>query len=570
MVVADDFNFVSTQNDVNWHALLGVGADWENTELKATSLLIRTVTKEARTVQGNSEQVDRFVREDFSEWFERQLWTNQLEGLHRLMGGDLTANWKFSYSEAGRDAPYERSVRYRDFFNDGTLRYDFLSGRNLTSFSNVDDKLFSGALDLVYTTDMDGREAVFKAGYLFTDTDRTSGKRDYRLLPTGGPIPDELLLSRIDFIFADQNINPGRLVLTEVTGSSSDPAYDAALEVHGVYAGVDAEVIDFVRAAIGVRFESGKQVVDTFNFYTPNTGIETQINEDFWLPAGTITWNFAENMQARFGASQTIGRPQFRELAPSEFIDVATDRKFIGNPFLTNSKINNFDVRWEYYFDDQEYLTLGGFYKDLKNPIEETVDAAGDNLRTTFQNVPRATVYGVEAELKYVLEGSMDSEFMSSKNFFFLANYTFSDSSIDIKAGDTVIRPSGLELPAESVVVDGRALQGHSKHLFNVQFGYEDVEANSAATLLLNYSSKRIRATAPQGLPEIIERPPITLDFNYSRSFDLWGGEYEFGFEAENLLGSKYRAVQEFGGTTVNVDTYDVGQKFSFSLKRSF
>ena len=27
-----------------------------------------------------------------------------------------------------------------------------------------------------------------------------------------------------------------------------------------------------------------------------------------------MTWNFYEDMQLRFGASQTIGRPQFREL----------------------------------------------------------------------------------------------------------------------------------------------------------------------------------------------------------------------------------------------------------------
>lgn len=569
LVVGDDFNFTSTQNDVQWHALLGLGADWEDTELKATSLLIHTTTKEARTVQGQAIQFDALVRQDAVEWFERQMWTNQLDGLHRFAGGDFTANWKLSYSLASRDAPYERFVQYRDF-GDGQLRYDSQQGRNLTRFSYIDDKLKSGALDLVWNTMIGNREVILKSGYLYTDTDRDSEQRDYRLLPTGGPIPDELLLSRIDYIFADQNINPDRFVITEVTGSAAPPAYTGSLETHGVYVGTDAQVTDFVRAAFGVRYETGKLIVDTFDFYSPNTGIESLIDEDYWLPAGTLTWNFAENMQVRLGASQTIGRPQFRELAPAEFIDVDTDRKFVGNPNLVNSKINNFDARWEWYFADQQNLTLGGFYKNLKDPIEETINEAGDNLQTTFQNVPRATVWGVEAEFKYIIEPTSNSPWLRSKNFFFSTNYTFSESSIDIKAGDTVVRSNGTVLPAEFVIRDGRALQGHSKHLFNVQVGYEDVEADSSATLLLNYTSKRIRASSPQTLPEIVETPPITLDFNYSKDFMLWGGEYSFGLEVENILGSDYKARQEFGGNRVDVDTYKRGQAVSLSIKRSF
>ncbi len=569
LVVADDFNFVSTQNDVQWHGLLGLGADWETTELKATSLFIRNVTKEARTTQGQAIQFDSLVRQDAVEWFEREMWTNQLDGLHRFADGDFTANWKVSYSTASRNAPYERFVQYRDF-GDGQLRYDSQQGRNLTRFSIIEDELLTGALDFNWTTMAGDREVILKAGYLYTDTDRKSEQRDYRLLPTGGPVPEELLYSRIDYIFADQNINPNRFVITEVTGSAAPPAYNGTLRVHGGYVGTDAEVMDFVRASIGVRYETGRQIVDTFDFYTPNTGVETLIDQNYWLPAGTLTWNVAENMQVRVGASQTIGRPQFRELAPAEFIDVDTDRSFSGNPNLTNTKIDNFDARWEWYFADQQYVTLGGFYKKLQNPIEETVDEQGDNLRTTFQNVPRATVWGIEAEFKYLFDFTSDNALLRTKNFFFSTNYTFSDSSINIKPGDTVVRSNGTELPAEFVVQDGRALQGHSKHLFNIQIGYEDVDADSSATLLLNYASKRIRATAPQSLPAIVERPPITLDFNYSKNLIVGGGDYELSFKAENLLGSDYKARQELGGIKVDVDTYKRGQAFSLSIKRTF
>ncbi len=564
LVVADNFNFVSTQNDIRWHALLGLGADWDNNEIKFTSLLIRNTSKEARTLQGLSANFGTIVRRDYTEWFERQMWTNQIDGLHHLED-DFTVNWKGSYSTATRDAPYERFAQYRDF-GSGQLTYDFSQGRNLTRFSKIDDTLFSGALDLTKVTTFNEREMVLKAGYLYTDNARDSEQRDYRLLPTGGPLPPALLSRRIDYIFSDQNINSGRFVLTEVTGSSAPPAYTGALQVHGAYVGMDAQVGDYVRAALGGRYESGAQMVDTFDFYTSNTRVETEINESYWLPAATITWNFAENMQVRVGGSKTIGRPQFRELAPADFIDVDTDRQFVGNPNLTNSRITNIDGRWEWYFADEQYVTLGGFYKKLSSPVEETINEAGDNQQTTFQNVPRAELYGVEAEFKYVLESPWQQEWLSTKNFFAATNFTWSESKLDIKPGDTVIRQNGTVLPASFIIRDGRALQGHSRYLANFQVGYEDAEAGSAATLLLNYSSKRIRASAPQTLPEIFERPPLSVDFTYNRTVSVFESEYEVSFKAENISGAKYRALQAYEGTTVNVDTYKLGQSFSFGV----
>lgn len=570
--VGDDFNFISTQNDVGIHALLGLGADWESTELKGTSLLIRNTTKEARIQQGESRQFDQFTREDFLEWFERQLWTNQLEGMHRLAGGDLVLSWKGSYSMASRDAPYERTVQYRDF-GDGLLRYDFQRAQNLTRFSRIDDTLWSGAVDAVYTTSVADRELILKAGYAYQDTQRESQQRDYRFLALGGPFPPALSLSRVDYIFSDVNVNPNRFVLTEITGSASPPAYLGSLETQGAYAGFDWEVIDYVRAAVGGRYETGEQTVDTFDYYLPNPGVDTRIKKDYLLPAATFTWNFAENMQARFGGSQTIARPQFREIAPTDFTDPDTDRKFIGNPYLTNSLINNWDARWEWYFADNQYLTLGGFYKFIKRPIEEIVDAAGDNLRTTFQNVPRAKLYGVEGEFKYTFDWAFESGWLSTKNFFVATNYTYSKSEIIVRSDDIVQRASGVPIAAALVVTQGRPLQGHSKHLGNIQFGFEDLESGAAATLLVNYASKRIRAVGaggPGSLPDIYEKPPISLDLTYNHPFTLNGGEYEFGLNVENILNQKYQATQQLGAARVDVDTYELGTSFSISLKRSF
>lgn len=568
LVIGNDFQTESTENDIQLHGMLGLGADFERGEVKFTSLMIRDTGKEARREVGLDASVGDRVQRDNFEWIERQLWTNQIDGSHDLTD-TFTLGWRASYATADRDSPYERTVQYRDFDGNGTFDYDRQFGRNLTRFSKIEDTVKSGGADAKWLLGSE-EQYELKAGYAYTDTGRDSAQRDYRLLELGGPLPTALLSQRIDIIFAGQNINPDRLVIAEVTGSAAPPAYRGDLTVHAGYVGTDAQITEVLRAALGVRYEDGEQIVDTFDFYSPNTAVETTINRDYWLPAGTLTWNFAENMQFRVGASKTIGRPQFRELAPAQFIDVETDRSFVGNPFLVNSGLQNYDARWEWYFGRDQFFTIGAFYKKLKRPIEETINEAGDSLQTTFQNVPRAELKGAEFEFKYLFETPFDGDWLKTKNFFFSTNYTYSDSKIKIKPGDTVVRSNGTRLPAEFVIRNGRAFQGQSDHLANLQVGFEDVESNSAATLLVNYASERIRASAAQTLPEIIEKPPISLDFTYSKTFDMWGGEYEVGFKAENLMNDEYQAVQRLDAVRVNVDTYDLGRSFSISLKRRF
>ncbi|MCB2096836.1 MAG: hypothetical protein KDE05_04325, partial [Parvularculaceae bacterium] len=128
-------------------------------------------------------------------------------------------------------------------------------------------------------------------------------------------------------------------------------------------------------------------------------------------------------------------------------------------------------------------------------------------------------------------------------------------------------------VPGGGFIVDGRNLQGQSNHLFNLQFGYEDLELNSRATFLVNWASKRIRQTENliTGQPAVIERPPITLDFVWSRELDTWGGGWEIGFKVRNILGDDYDATQTFNdGTVALFDTYSLGREISASVKKVF
>ena len=62
----------------------------------------------------------------------------------------------------------------------------------------------------------------------------------------------------------------------------------------------------------------------------------------------------------------------------------------------------------------------------------------------------------------------------------------------------------------------------------------------------------------------------MTLDFVWNEGFDFRGGQYEFSFKVENLLGDEYEAYQEAGGDRVDVDVYNIGTSIGFGLKRIF
>jgi outer membrane receptor protein involved in Fe transport len=119
-------------------------------------------------------------------------------------------------------------------------------------------------------------------------------------------------------------------------------------------------------------------------------------------------------------------------------------------------------------------------------------------------------------------------------------------------------------------VTDGDTLQGQSDHLANLQFGWEDENAKSQATLLLTYVSERISARGRTGFPDLIQGETVNLDFTYRKGFEVMGKEMEFGFEARNLLGEDSEEFQELGGGRVDTNTYDLGRGVSFSISAKF
>ena len=267
---------------------------------------------------------------------------------------DLKVEWRASYSEALRDAPYQFSILYQDSGNG--LQTLANSADTTFTFSRIDDDSTDLGIDLELPLERGSDcylfcETDLKAGYAYVENDRSATSRIFAI--EGVPVSS----TRIDYLFANL-FATDQLGASSIGGATFPEKYIATLEVDALYAGFDTQITPFLRGAIGARYERAIEAVDTMsigadpalNYVEACVDREPDGSCDYEydiLPAATITWNPFDDLQVRGGYSETVTRPQFRELAPTEFLNTETDVNFLGNPFLINASIKNYDVRAE-------------------------------------------------------------------------------------------------------------------------------------------------------------------------------------------------------------------------------
>ncbi len=578
LILATDATFRSTQNDIGWNGLGGLSWLNDNNEVRYTGLWIHSTSKRARVTQNSPQsQGNANVNAYNTEWYEREMMLHQVLGKHTL--DSVQIDWRGTYGRTTRDAPYERMYRY-GLRADGK-RIALLSGANqLVSFSQLQETSASANVDLTYDLPITFfRQAKLLTGIAWADNDRTSERRDFTYDQGRNWDPSRYAVERIDYLVSDRNINDDIIALRELTGTSltGDAArYDAKIGTKAAYVEVDAEVRPLLRASFGVRYEDAAEKIETLDVFTPTRAIFARtIKRDYLLPEGTVTWNFAEDQQLRVGASKTIGRPQFRELAPQRYRDVDTDRILTGNPYLEDTQIYNLDGRYEHYFENNQYATVGVFYKRLTKPVESLALLGSDGaFQQTYYNAPRADLYGVELDGKKYFDVETGSSWIDNKRWLIGVNYTFTKSKLKVKPGDTVVlNTTGIRStpPATDYLVGGERLQGQSDHLTNMQFGFEDDANGSQATILITYTSDRVSARSSSlNIPNLTQDPGLRVDFVYRKDFTVFGHDLTGSFEARNLNGASSNEFQESNGKRFNTNTYSLGTTFSLGLTAKF
>ncbi len=609
----NDYRTLLTDNRIVANALIGVGLEFGENTLRWTNVYIHDTLKQGRgsaaTLYNNASGL-RFQQN--TNWFERQLIESQLVGEFKLTDA-LKVDVRGAYANSKRNAPYERQFDYLcsattsnglPITSDGGQQAEgfqcngaYQVSQRFTPFASIvfselNEDLFTGQADASYKIDGD-RPITLSAGYFYQGTDRSSSRLqfNYQTSAGGGTAPGyPYNLLRPDYLLSPDVLN--NACPLQGTGACTIQlqfntplgayAYDASLDVHAGYAQAEAEAFDGLRAVIGLRYETGTEKV------TPVQTATTRLKNDYWLPAATLTWNFAADMQLRASAAKTISRPQFRELAPQQFRDPDSDRLFFGNPLLQDSELYNLEARYEWFFKRDQRFTLAGFYKRIDNPIEQVgfYTGADDRLQTGFTNLPKATLYGGEVELQkyFPLADVLGGDFFSTRRALFVANYTYTKSSI---TADGSCVPNVLNQtlggcrtgfgPAALQFRDGAPLTGQSDHLVNVQIGLEDTASLSQITMLFNYASDRVTNRGPSNLsgvgfqPDVVEHPGIRLDLVARQGVELMGGKFEIKAEARNLTRTKYRESQTFpNGNEVFINKYNLGRVFSLGVSATF
>ncbi len=545
LVLGSELERQRTEQQTELSALLNLGVEFGlNHRLKMTTTLVRQTSDEARFTEGYAEDpgdVSRFYQ---LEWEENFLLAQQLSGSHTFADlSFLSVDWQYTSARSGRDAPARRQYRYDQDNNSGNFLFSSRADSNSTDYSELDDDSDEFSVGVRYPwTINDSAELTLLGGVSSLKRERESGILRFVYRSVGPLSRDPAILAGTpDTIFVPANIGPGGFVFDQ-TGRDTD-FYTAEQDLDAIYAGIDLNYQDLLRVAVGARHEKNRQLVSTVD--PTQAGAEPAIadlDEDDVLPAVTVTWFRSMDDQFRFAYSETLSRPDFRELSLAPFTDPILDTETIGNPELVTTKITNYDLRWETYFSETETFSAALFYKDFDKPIERIlVPGTGELL--SYINVDKATNYGIEFDVYKSLSVLEDRAWanpswlpaMNWPNWYVSANYTKIESEVELGSAAAI------------QTTRNRPLQGQSPYVTNLQIGYVNPDSGREASLVYNRFGSRISNVGIRGAPDIYEQAFNQLDFVYKHALP-WQG-WVLKARARNLLDPKVEFTQGAGTT---------------------
>ncbi|MEY4642320.1 MAG: hypothetical protein RLZZ227_2314, partial [Pseudomonadota bacterium] len=460
----------------------------------------------------------------------------------------LVIDWHVNESRAKREAPDMRQYRYDLEEQSGDYLFCLRAVCNQRVWSDLEDNnedLGISAM-LEFETPFDTYTKVV-SGVSRIRKDRSNDMRRFTFLSTGDQANDRASRLRPleEIINADTINGTGGFQIKESTQTTDN--YSATQAIDAWYTEVDVELTQSYRLMAGVRGEESVQNVTTFDLFNPNISVEADLASDKLFPTATGTWILDEqNMQVRIGYSQTTSRPDFRELSPSVFIHPVTGLEIVGNPELSVAFVDNYDLRWEWYFSGRESVSIGLFLKEFTNPIEAIIVPGIDNRRT-FVNADAGEIRGIE------FDGYRWLDAISPKleNWFASANLTLLDSEV-------IIKPENAGILTEPT----RQMQGQADFITNLQIGYDD-SFKHMGSLVLHMTGDRIREAGVLGAPNVIERAYPEIDLNYVLTVNE---HLDLNLKARNLLQRERRSTQ--GGYDVN--SWIEGRDYSLSLTYTF
>lgn len=442
-------------------------------------------------------------------------YNTQLVGEHNIGGSStgLKLKWYGGFNILDQYIPDQRRIQYNQSRVTSNEPYVLLISGTLSQksgsrfYQNLNDYIYTAGGDLSKSFNAMGQKQTIKGGYFFQVKDRLFDSRPFSVyLPQDNA---ELRQQPEATVFSDENFGVNGELNKFSFGEigSNKYRYMANSILNAGYLQMDNAFGENFRLVWGGRLEHFDNLVGSV-MKEDDRHVHTE-KLDF-LPGANLTYKVNKKTNIRLSGSQTIIRPEFRELAPFAFYDFELGATILGNPNLQRTKVTNADLRYELYPRAGEIFALGVFYKYFENPIELFFNQSGVATNTfNFLNADHANAYGVELEFRKKLD------FVRVlRNFTAHGNVSF----IDNKVRDNVTK------------ID-RPMQGQSPYLVNLGLQYDVEKIGFTSTVLYNQIGRRILYVGNEQVPAIWEHPRPLIDLQFAKKVISKKGEIKLNIQ---------------------------------------
>lgn len=505
--------------------------------------------------------VDNTIREDVLGgelvFSQNTFFTTQLGGEH-LIVPKLKLKWYGAFNILDSYSPDQRRYQYRRPIGSPNA-YQFLVGSTLAQesgsrvFQTLSDYIYTAGGDAAYDFTLFDKKQTVKAGYMLQVKDRLFDAQLFaNFLERDNAAVRQL---PIDQIFAPGNFGDGSNTSNLFSFNSINNRnfrYMANTILNAGFIQFDNQLSNKLRVVWGLRVEDFDQLLGSVKQWDPRHKNTRQTD---FLPGVNATIKLDSKTNLRLSGSQTVIRPEQRELANLTLYDFELNSAVQGNSALVRNKVTNLDLRYELYPRSGEVFTAGVFYKYFANPVEQVLLQGGQIF--TYINAEKATAYGVEMEIRKKLD-VVDV----LKNFTIQANAAYVKSEVSASGRANFIK---------------RPLQGQSPYLINIGLLYDLEKAGLNATLLFNQIGQRIYlvgqvdADSGDGIPNIWEAPRPVLDLQIGKKIIQKKGEIRLSIsDILNQTQYFYQNADKKTSFQKNKDAYRFTRRYGSTVSVTF
>lgn len=479
-----------------------------------------------------------------------------LDGNHTNLDRGWKINWKLASTHSLLKDPDVRFTRY-EIISEDSYRIGTEVGFPERIWRNLDEISSTGAFNMTKNFNLRENASKFHFGALATYKYRYYIIYNYAINPRG----DFDLTGDPDELFWEENLWPkdgqisvGTTYETPFIPNNPNEYNANSLNVAG-YVSAELALTSNFKAILGLRLENYTQRYTGSDQQQKHVLENEKVLDDLgFFPSVNLLYQISDKQNLRASYTQTIARPSFKELSFAEIYDPITGITFIGgfhpdgndiegveywNGNLISTDIQNFDLRWEWFGTRKQLVSLSGFYKLFKNPIE-IVQYTKQVGAFQPRNVGNGTALGAEFELRQSLGFISDKLQALRMN----VNLTYNSSSIQMSETEYQSRVDNAREGEE--IEEYRTMAGMAPYLVNAGLYYTGGQEGFAQRLeggfYYNVQGSTLAYVGVADRPDIYTEPFNSLNFNASAKL---GKEQKtvLGLKVENILNQDIELV---------------------------